>query len=42
MAKIDITKTELAWTYNEDGSHREVACINLPKCVTGWKSQKAT
>lgn len=32
MAKIEITKTELVWPgkYNEDGSLREVPCINLP------------
>ena len=32
MAKIDITKTELVWPgkYDEDGSRREVARVNLP------------
>ena len=32
MAKIDITKTELAWPgkYNEDGTLNEVALVNLP------------
>jgi len=32
MAKIEITKNELAWPgkYNEDGTLREVPRVNLP------------